>query len=70
MTDALTKRIDALEIRAAYQDETVEALNKTITAQWVQLDGLKREIAELRERLADAEGKTADGPTNEQPPHY
>jgi SlyX protein len=70
MTEVLVKRIDALEIRAAYQDETIETLNKTITAQWAQLDGLKREIAELRERLADAESKTAEAPPNEQPPHY
>ena len=69
MTDALVKRIDALEVRAAYQDETIEALNKTITAQWAQLDGLKREIAELRERLADAENVSA-GPSTEVPPHY
>ena len=27
-------RIDALEIRIAYLDETIEALNNTITAQW------------------------------------
>ncbi|MFX6040618.1 SlyX family protein, partial [Acinetobacter baumannii] len=35
MTDtSLTNRIDALEMRIAYQDETIEDLNKTITAQW------------------------------------
>ena len=70
MTDALTKRIDTLEMRVAYQDETIEALNKTITAQWAQLDGLKREITELRERLADAENRSAAGPATEVPPHY
>ena len=70
MTDQLIKRIDALEVRVAYQDETIEALNKTITAQWAQLDGFKREISELRERLADAEHRSATGPTSEVPPHY
>ena len=70
MTDALARRIDALEIRIAYQDETIEALNKTITAQWAQLDGLKREMTELRERLADAENRSVTGPSSELPPHY
>ncbi len=70
MADALTKRIDALEIRVAYQDETIESLNKTITAQWAQLDGLKREIAGLRERLADAENRAVTAPSSEVPPHY
>jgi SlyX protein len=70
MTDALTKRIEALEIRAAYQDDTIEALNKTITDQWGQVDALKRDIAGLRERLADAESRSVTGPSSETPPHY
>ena len=70
MTDNFAKRIDALEIRIAHQDETIETLNRTVTAQWTQLDGLKREIAELRERLADAENRSVTGPSSETPPHY
>jgi SlyX protein len=72
MTDEmpLAARIDALEIRSVYQEEAIEALNKTITAQWTQLDGLKRELAELRERLADAENRTGIAPSSEPPPHY
>lgn len=65
----LVERIDALEMRLAYQDDTIEALNQTITAQWQQIDALKRELAELRERLRDAESSAA-GPANERPPHY
>ena len=32
----LSERIDALEMRVAYQDDTIETLNQTITAQWQQ----------------------------------
>ena len=63
-------RIDALEIRIAYLDETIEALNNTITAQWKQIDALSREMLNLRERLADAEAKSGTPVTNEPPPHY
>ena len=70
MTDGLARRVDALEIRIVYQDETIEALNKTITAQWAQIDGLKREISELRERLADAENRDVIAPSSQVPPHY
>ncbi len=66
---ALSERIDALEIRLTYQDETIETLNQTIAAQWLKIDALTRQIAELRERLQDAEGN-APGPANEPPPHY
>ena len=71
MTDAakLSERIDALEVRLTYQDEAIETLNQTITAQWKQIDALTRQIAELRDRLQEAE-RHAPGPANERPPHY
>jgi len=65
----LGERIDALEIRLTYQDETIEQLNQTITAQWNQIDSLRRQIAKLNERLQEAEAN-APGPANERPPHY
>ena len=65
----LSERIDLLETRLAFQDETIETLNKTITAQWQQIDGLTRQLASLSERLREAEAN-APGPANEPPPHY
>ena len=67
--DALNERIDALEMRLTYQDVTIETLNQTITAQWVEIDRLTRQVAELKERLREAESN-APGPANEPPPHY
>jgi SlyX protein len=67
--DALNERIDALEMRLTYQDESIETLNQTITAQWAQIDRLTRQVAELKERLQDAESR-APGAVNERPPHY
>ncbi|MBR1177872.1 SlyX family protein [Bradyrhizobium sp. KB893862 SZCCT0404] len=65
----LSERIDALEMRIAYQDDTIETLNQTITAQWKQIDALTRKVSELGERLQQAEAN-APGPANERPPHY
>jgi SlyX protein len=71
MSDAnnLGERIDALEMRLTYQDVTIETLNQTITEQWRQIDALTRQLAELKERLQEAESN-APGPANEPPPHY
>lgn len=66
---SLTERIDTLETRIAYQDDTIETLNRTITAQWKQIDALTRQIAQFSERLEEAEAN-APGPANERPPHY
>ena len=65
----LSERIDALETRLTFQDETIETLNKTITAQWLKIDALTRQLAELSERLRDAESN-APAAGNEPPPHY
>ena len=71
MSDAktLSERIDVLETRLTFQDETIETLNKTITAQWQQIDALTRQVAGLNERVQEAENN-APGATNEPPPHY
>ena len=66
---ALSERIDALEMRLTFQDETIETLNQTITAQWKQIDALTRQLAALTERLQEAEAH-APAPGNERPPHY
>jgi SlyX protein len=71
MNDAksLSERVDALETRLTFQDETIETLNQTITAQWLKIDALTRQIAALSERLEQAEAE-APGASNEAPPHY
>ncbi|WP_375412223.1 SlyX family protein [uncultured Bradyrhizobium sp.] len=66
---ALNDRIDVLETRLTFQDETIETLNKTITAQWLKIDALARQVAALSERLQEAEA-SSPGSANEPPPHY
>jgi SlyX protein len=71
MTDTknLSERIDVLETRLTFQDETIETLNQTITAQWLKIDALTRQVEALSERLQEAEAN-APGAANEPPPHY
>jgi SlyX protein len=65
----LTDRIDTLESRLAFQDHTIETLNKTVTEQWAKIDALTRQLVALGERLQETEIQMP-GPTNEPPPHY
>ena len=71
MSDAktLSERVDVLETRLTFQDETIETLNRTITAQWQQIDALARQVAALSARLREAEAN-APSAANEPPPHY
>lgn len=69
--DILTARIDALEVRVAYQDEIIEDLNTTIVAQWKQIDMLTRQVASLIDRIQEAEHKAGSPSAPEPPPpHY
>ena len=65
----LTDRIDTLESRLAFQDHTIEALNKTVTEQWAKIDALTRQLVALGEQLREAESHMP-GLANERPPHY
>ncbi len=66
---SLEARIEALEARLMFQDATIEALNETVTSQWREIDALKRQLANLNERLQEAEAGLPR-PANEPPPHY
>ncbi|HVX75999.1 MAG TPA: SlyX family protein [Bradyrhizobium sp.] len=65
----LSDRLDAIESRLTYQDETIETLNQTITDQWIKIEALIRQVATLSERLEETEA-SVEGPANERPPHY
>ncbi len=65
----LSERIDTLEARLAFQDHTIETLNKTVTEQWAKIDTLARQLMALNERLREAESQMPR-PANEPPPHY
>ncbi|MEO8883539.1 MAG: SlyX family protein [Devosia sp.] len=69
--DALVARLDALEIRIAYQDQTIEDLNTALAAQWQEVEKLRREMALLEAQLREAaEGGRENGGPEPPPPHY
>jgi SlyX protein len=73
MTDPnpVDARIEALEVRIAYQDQVIEDLNETVIAQWKQIESLRRQFAEVLDRVQDVEDN-AGGPAAPEPPppHY
>ena len=69
--ETLSARIDALEMRLTFLDETIEDLNKAIVTQWKQIDTLTRQFAQIEDRVAVGEQR-ADlaGLPEPPPPHY
>ena len=69
MTDA--ERLEKLETTVAYQDQAIEDLNRTITAQWAEIAQLKRLLGNLGERVREiADNPALAEPPEPPPPHY
>jgi SlyX protein len=70
MAETEVERIAALEIRIAYQDQTIEELNAALTAQWREIDQLRRDMRLLEAQLREAVAPGPDGTPEPPPPHY
>lgn len=62
-------RIDALETRIAYQDQTIEELNDALTEQWKTIDLLVKKVAMLEDQVRSGT-YIADPASEKPPPHY
>jgi len=64
-------RIEHLEIKVSYQDDTVQALSDIVARQDQEIEGLKREIKELKEKFQDINVSAVKPQEDETPPpHY
>lgn len=66
------ERIIELEIKAAYQDDLLQALNKIVSRQQQQIDRLEATCHLLNERIKSlsAEIGSTEPAAPEIPPHY
>jgi len=69
--NGLEDRITALESHIAHQDGTIDDLNEMVNKQWAEIEALRRDLADLRARLARVEGDVGPSqPDDLPPPHY
>ncbi|GAC1036176.1 SlyX family protein [Pseudomonas oryzihabitans] len=67
----LEERIADLEIRQAFQDDTIQTLNDIIVEQQRALDRCAAQIRVLAERQAELQSAGGGGmPDEAPPPHY
>jgi len=63
------QRLTELEIKAAFTEDLVEELNRTIVRQQQQIDLLVRELLQLRDQAESAQ-PAFRSLRDELPPHY
>ena len=66
MKDLEGKRLNELEARATFQEDTIEKLSKELSIQQKEIIQLKEEIMSLKESFE----KNIIEDTTEKPPHY
>jgi SlyX protein len=65
-----TDRLGELEVKLAFVDDLLDAVNATVYRQQQQIDRLQREVRELREQLQAQAPAEARSLREEIPPHY
>ena len=69
--DQLVARVDELETRLAFQDDTIQALNDALAAQQFELDRLRSSLELVAKRQADLAAQIpGDAGEEAPPPHY
>ncbi|OUR85493.1 SlyX protein [Cycloclasticus sp. 44_32_T64] len=68
----MEKRITELEIKVAYQEDTIQQLDRVICQQQDQIDSLKKQFKQLAQNAQDPneEAKSLFSAIDEVPPHY
>lgn len=70
MTHEILARLEQLETRVAFQDDTIEQLNQEITNQGAQTARLQAQLSLMVQRLKDMQPNELTNQIDETPPHY
>lgn len=71
VNNTLEDAVESLEVKIAYQEDTIESLNQTVIQQQYQLDTMQRKLDALMDKVENL--GDAELPINgelELPPHY
>lgn len=67
----MSERLTELEVRVAFQDQTIQDLNEVVTRQQREIDRLAKELEAVKSRLAGLAPSMVIPPEDEKPPpHY
>lgn len=68
--DNMDARLVELEMRVAFQDDTIQALNDVVVQQQQQLEQMHRQLKLLSNRQAELSSVVSESLPDVPPPHY
>ena len=66
----LTEKLETLETRQAFQDDTIESLNKVLIEQQKDIEHLQLKVNILQDRIKQSGESHVSNNAEEPPPHY
>lgn len=69
-TERLHARVNELETRQAFQDDTIQALNDAVVQQRREIDRLQLQMLEMIRRFDEVAGQLPGQMEDVPPPHY
>lgn len=67
----IEKRLEALEMHSAHQDNVIEELNDIAVKQWAEITALTERLSFLRGKIQELEAGSDGAPDEDAtPPHY
>ncbi|GAB5381869.1 MAG: SlyX family protein [Aliiglaciecola sp.] len=71
MSDDLLSQIEQLQTQVAFQEDTIEQLNRALSDQQMQIDQMNFKIKHMTQRMKQIEpSNIADQSEEIPPPHY
>jgi SlyX protein len=66
----VNRRLTDLEIKVSFTEDLLEQLDQVVIRQQQQIELLLREVAQLRQPVADGDVRTTHSLRDELPPHF
>lgn len=67
MTD---EKITDIETAIAFHDKQISELSDVLSAQWDEIEALKRKLADANNKISDLESNIGEDHGDVRPPHY
>ena len=70
MNNDLLTRLEQLETKVAFQDDTIEQLHQELSTQGAHTARLQAQLTIMVQRLKEIQTNESSTPVDETPPHY